>query len=57
MVNWRDTTTSPMYQYLDEDTKRGRLIQKNTVKSLDNRIIEKCSIESHQKLPAHENVS
>ena len=48
----RQLTTSRMYQYLDEDTKRGRLIQKNTVKSLDNRIIEECSIESHQKLPA-----
>ena len=46
----RHLTISRMYQYLDEDTKHGRLIQKNAVKSLDNRIIEKCSIESHQKL-------
>ena len=46
----RHLTISRMYQYLGEDTKHGRLIQKNVVKSLDNRIIEKCSIESHQKI-------
>ena len=51
-LGWKSQalTISRMYQYLGEDTKHGRLIQKNTVKSLDNRIVEECSTESREKL-------